>query len=459
MDRTALAEWIRDGLWFIPFCAIAAAILLSFVTQRIDKAHQSLPGMFHADASSAQDLLATIASSTLTMTTLVLSITIVALQLASQQFSPRVMRAFLRDTGTKAALGFFLATTVYALLILRSVVPKTVDQTAFVPRLGVSVAFTLILGSLATFVYYINHVAHAIRAVSIMEAVAAETRVTIRRTPYGGGLEPGEWPERLPEMIISSDQPPGALVGIDRDDVVRLAQRHDVKMRLTVRIGDYLPSRIPLVEVWGRDGKAPNISTPELLRFIGLGHERTMTQDTAFGLRQLVDMADKAMSPAINDPTTAVQVIDRLHDILRRMAIRPDAATVFRDLNGIPRLVVPAPTWEDHLHLAFDEVRLCSGGSVPVQRRLRAVIADLEPLVADDPARSGALGSQLRLLDRAAANAFRERDDLVFATSDRDRHDSNIPTWHDPPDQDSADPLDGVDPTGRRDSGDPTQLT
>lgn len=413
--RIALTERLRSGLWFIPAVMVLVVAVVASVLISVERSHPDLPLGFGGDASSAQDLLATIAASTLTMATLVLSITIVALQLASQQFSPRVMRTFLRDTGTKVALGVFLATTVYALLVLRQVLPESDERPEFVPGLAVSVAFGLTLGALGAFVYYLNHVAHSIRAVHIMEAVAAETRGAIRDLAFDGEvLGPDEWPDRPADAVISSEQPPGALVGIDENDLVFLAERHGARIRLLVHVGDYLPSGMPLAEVWSDEGPV-GVTGAEVLRHVGLGRERTMRQDVAFGFRQLVDMAEKALSPAINDPTTAVQGIDRIHDLLRRLALRPDPPGVYRDGTGTPRLTVPIHGWDELVHLSFDEIRQYGGGALQVQQRLRGVLDDLRTVVAADPSRVAALDTQRRLLDRAAAEHFTEPEDRARA--------------------------------------------
>ncbi len=414
--RFALRESIRNGLWFIPAMMVLAVAVLGRALAALDEHVVELPGSFRGDASSAQTLLATIAASTLTMTTLVVSITIVALQLASQQFSPRVMRTFFRDTGTKVALGVFLSTTVYALLVLRIVVPEDGGTAEYVPALSVSVAFVLMLASLGAFLYYLNHVAHSIRAVHIMEAVAAETRAAIRhRHSSDDHLAPGEWPERAPDLVLLSEQPPGAIVGIDEDDLVLLASRHRARIEIIPHVGDYVPSMTPLARIWSEDGVAPETTAADITRHVGLGRERTMRQDVAFGFRQLADMAEKALSPAVNDPTTATQAIDRIHDLLRRIAVAPDPCPIYRDTDGTARLLLPVHDWEEIVHLSLDEIRQYGGNSLQVQRILRFLLGDLCDLVEARPDRLGPLQAQRELLDRAAARSFIDPEDQIRA--------------------------------------------
>lgn len=411
--RIALSESIRNGLWFIPGLMVAASWLLAVGLTAYDRAEHWFPFRFRGDASSAQDMLSTIASATLTMTTLVVSITMVALQLASQQFSPRVMRTFFRDRGTKVALGVFLGTTVYALLVLRKVVPEDADSPEFVPEISVTVAFGLMLSSLGAFLYYMHHVAHSIRAVHILEAVAAETRVAIRALYTSDDvLGPDDWPDRAPDAVIASEQPPGSIVSIDEDDLVALAAERGARIRLVHHVGDYLPSQVPLAEVWyDQPAPAERIDHGDIVPRIGLGRERTMRQDVAFGFRQLVDMAAKALSPGINDPTTAVQAVDRIHDLLRRLAVLPPAGAVHRDREGVARLVAPVHNWDDYVHLACDEIRGYGAESIQVHQRLRGMLADLEAAVADRPERRDVLRAQRELLDRAAQRSFDDPED------------------------------------------------
>ena len=419
--RFALSESIRNGLWFIPSAMVLATVVLGRIIAEVDDHAVELPGEFGGDASSAQTLLATVAASTLTMTTLVLSITIVALQLASQQFSPRVMRTFFRDSGTKVALGVFLSTTVYALLVLRIVIPEDGATPEYVPGISVAIAFGLMLCSLGAFLYYLNHVAHSIRAVHIMEAVAAETRRAIRdRHVSDVRLGPGEWPDREPDLVIASEQPPGAVVGIDEDDLVRLAVRQRVRIELIPHVGDYLPSMIPLARVWSDDGTVPATTAGDITRFIGLGRERTMRQDVAFGFRQLVDMAEKALSPAVNDPTTATQAVDRIHDLLRRIAVTPEPCPVYRDATGDARLIVPVHGWDEIVHLAFDEVRRYGPESLQIHRILRAMVDDLSRAVADRPERRAVLELQQSLLDRSLERNFADEEDRARARFEPD---------------------------------------
>ena len=404
-----LRERLGTGLWFIPmvwaFGAIVAALALVAVDRRLDG---DAPAwlVFGRGPDNARTVLSVIAGSAMAFTGTVFSILIVALQLASTQFSPRVLRTFLRDRGSQHCLGVFVATSIYALVVLRDI-----GDEVPVPGIALTGAFTLVILSIFAFVFLIHHVASSIRAVSIIDTVAAETRRAIRENfPEPGEVDeaaPGPLDLGEPDQVVTLDRGPGNLLGIDEDDLARIATKHDCTIVVLATIGDYLPSNIPVFAVHG----ASDLDPDELLRHVGTGPERTTYQDTGFGFRQLVDVAEKALSPGINDPTTAVQCLDRIHDLLRRIAVRPVPSGRFHDDTGALRLVVPLPTWDDFVHLAFDEIRHNGVGSLQIPRRMRAALLDLKTVAG--PERQGALDLHLAALDDAVARTYdiaEERD-------------------------------------------------
>jgi uncharacterized membrane protein len=407
-------ERIRTGLWFIPLVAVIAAWAVSTLMHRLDEAlGGDRPAVLAYDGSSEQasQVLSTIAGSTLTFTGIVFSITAVALQLGSSQFSPRALRTFLRDRGTQWTLGLLVASFTYSLLTLRYVDPD--DPTT--PGLSVTLALTLVIVSLAAFVVFVSHLAQSIRVVSVIERVARETRRALRETiDFAEPGPPPRLPDRAPDQVLTWDREPGVILGIDEDDLVEIARRSGAVMRLVHQIGDYVPSGAPAVDVWFVDDRHAPVDTRAVLARIGSGIERTMAQDPAFGFRQLVDIAERALSPAINDPTTAVQAIDRLHDLLRRIAALPQPTGVHVDGQGVQRLVVPMPSWRDLVHLACDEIRLYGATSLQVVRRQRAMFDDL--LTVTTAERAAVVRHQVVLLDRAVDRAFVDAGDRVEAS-------------------------------------------
>lgn len=403
-------ERLRAGFWVVPAVFVLGALALSTVTIWLDEHWiDEVPGGFSGGPDNARDVLSTISSSMITFTALVFSITIVVLQLTSSQFSPRVLRTFLRDRSTQVSLGVFVATFTYSLLVLRAV---RSDEDAFVPSLSVALAFAFVLVSLAVFVHYIHHIARAIQVSSIIASVAAETRATIDRMHPDGAAHIGAArPDRPPTRTIASPHEPGVVLGYDDDGLIALARQARCALVLIPAVGDFVPEGAPLFHVHGdADGR---LDDGAVAACVALGRERTMNQDVAFGFRQLVDIAERALSPAINDPTTAVQCLDHLHDFLRRLVVREFPTGCYLDPDGELRLAVPAARWDDYVSLAFDEVRQYGHSSVQVARRLRATVDDLLTIAPLE--RRRALEREQRLLQLSVARSFPDLEDQQTA--------------------------------------------
>ena len=316
-----LREYLRSSLWFIPVLCVLVAIALATALGMLDS-RVNVGWIerytFRGDAENARTFLATISSSMITFTGLVFTITIVVLQLASQQFSPRVLRTFLRDRHTQLSLGVFVATFTYSLAVLREI--RAEDGGAvFVPNISISAAFLTVLVSLGFFVWYIHHISQAIRIGNIAESIARETDEAIGHIYDHDVVDqlvaaPAGQPERTLEAPGR-----GVVQAVDRDGLVALARRAGCVFTVVPAVGDFVPAGSPLLKVHG--GRP--VDDREAVEHVALGIERTMEQDPAFGFRQLVDIAQKALSPAVNDPTTAVQAIDLMHDLLRKIAARP----------------------------------------------------------------------------------------------------------------------------------------
>lgn len=413
-----LAEALRSGLWFIPSVFVLASILLSLGMAALDR---RLGGedpawlVLSRDPDVAQTVLSTVAGSTLTFTGALFSITVVALQLASSQFSPRVLRSFLRDRTNQLCLGVFLASFTYALLGLRAVRPGAPEGEAEVPGLTLTVAFVLVLLSLAAFVLFVHHVTQSIRVVHIIDSVAEESRGTIRSCLLDDPDPVVPTPGGPPDRTLHFERAPGVIVAITEPRLVEVAAEHDTTIVLRFGVGDHLATGVPVVELHG--GDVAGVDPEAVLCHIGTGPERTSYQDLGSGLRQLADIAVKALSPGINDPTTATQAIDRLHDLLRRIGTGHLPSGTHLDHDGHLRLVVPTARFDDLVQLAFDEIRHYGRESLQVHRRLRAVLLDLldaTPLHLHDP-----LEEQLSLLDRYADDSEQPEDRERARTPDR----------------------------------------
>jgi uncharacterized membrane protein len=418
-----MRDRLRTGFWFIPLLAVLAGWAGSALVHALDEQlGGDRPGWLAFDGTPAQasQILGTIAGSILTFTGIVFSITAVALQLGSSQFSPRALRNFLRDRLTQWTLGVLVATFTYSLLALRYVDPDAAPGDAAVPGLSVTLALGLVLASLVAFVFFVDHLAHSIRVVSIIERVAGETRKAIRDTlPLADPGPPASVPDRPPDQLVTWERGPGVILDYDADDLVEVARSSGALLRCIHHVGEYVPSRAPAVEVWRVDaddaGGSPGRIVDEraVLRAVGTGIERTMAQDPVFGFRQLVDIAERALSPAVNDPTTAVQALHRLHDLLRRIATRPQPTGVATDASGVPRLIVPVPEWDDYVRLACTEIRQYGASSVQVARRMRTMLDDL--LTVAGPEQAPVLEHELTLLDRAIDASVTDPDVRALA--------------------------------------------
>jgi uncharacterized membrane protein len=412
-----LRDRLRLSLWLIPAVFALAAAVLALVLSAVDRALPSDAGIpffnFGGTADGARAMLSTIAQAMLTFTGLVFTITMLVLQLASNQLSPRVMRTFLRDRANQVVLGLFVATFVYTLIVLGEVRAPTDGGDGFVPAVSIWVAFALLLASVGAFIYYIDHMAHAIRASTVIASIWAETAAAIDRLyPERIGSEPRE-PIELPDAagpaVVLAAPAAGVLVAVDEDQLMTLATKGDRSLELVPAVGDFVTEGSPLARLrgsWDRD------AADEVRAAVGLETERTLDQDAAFGVRQLVDIATRALSPGTNDPTTAVQALDRIHDLLRRLATREIPSPV-RTIDGRARLLLHRPGWDDYVRLGLDEIRLASDRQLQVTRRLYAVLDDLAEVAP--PERQAIVRTERTALDGVVERSFGDPADRNLA--------------------------------------------
>lgn len=368
-----LLIWSRNTFWLVPAACVAVALALALVLPRLEGLVPSAL-LFPGGPEGARSVLGSITTSMISITGVVFSITIVALQLAAGQFSSRVMRDFLRDRLIQWTLGIFVATFSYALALQRSV-RGTSEEESFVPALGVTVAFLLVLVSVLSFIAYIHHIANSMRAAVVVERIADQTRPVIDRLYPAdpSGPVPPPPPEGEPDRIVPARRA-GVVAAVDRRALVRAARDGGAVVTLLVGVGEFRAAGAPLLAVHGAAGAAVG---DRLDRCITFDSERTHEQDVAFGFRQLVDVAERALSPSLNDPTTAAQALDHLHDLLRRVAGRPTPSGRHTDADGVLRLVVPVPAFPALLDLALGEVLHYGGEDPQTRRRVRAMLTDL----------------------------------------------------------------------------------
>jgi uncharacterized membrane protein len=324
---------------------------------------------------------------------------LVVVQFAAGQYSPRLVLWFRRDALTKHAIGCFLAAFIYALVALRQVERETAG---FAPDLTVLVALALLVGSSVLYLALLQRVTDRLRPRTLYQAVVREAIHAARETypETLGERRPldATWvtadPQRVP---LEGGQ--GVVTSFDREALVAAATRAGAVIELVPGVGEFVGPHDDLLRVHGGE-----VDGGAVARGVHIADERTTEQDPAFAMRIVVDTAIRALSPAVNDPTTAVQALDVLEVLVRELSGRDLEASLARDAMGDVRLVWPSPSWEDVLDLAFDEIRLYGAGSLQICRRLRAVLDDL---AASTPAeRHPAIEAQLRLLDAAVLSAF-----------------------------------------------------
>ncbi|MDV3221619.1 DUF2254 domain-containing protein [Intrasporangium sp.] len=362
--------WARPLLFAVG--ATGLALALTTLDESLDTSLNA-PFLFAGGPEGARSLLSAIITSMISFTGLVFSITIVVLQLTSSQFSPRILSSFLKDRFNQVALGVFVATFVYALVVIRGV-RGTAQVDPFVPQISVTVAFFLVLVSVLVFLAYIHHIAQSIRAAAIMAAIAADTRGLMeKRLPADATPEPTLTLPAGPSRTIATNRP-GVVKWIDDAALARVAEREDVTVELLRSVGEFVPAGVPLARIHG----AGTFDDDKLHSAVHVGRERSLDQDVGFGLRQLVDIAERALSPGTNDPTTAVQAVDQLHDLLRRLATRVLVPRQRTTKDGRLAVSVPQPSFADYLALALDEIAHWGKDSPRLQRRLHVVLLDLE---------------------------------------------------------------------------------
>jgi uncharacterized membrane protein len=407
---------LRSSLWFLPaiMAAMAAglAILLIEIDGRIESNLSTRwPRIFGAGAEGARGILEAIAGSMITVTGVVFSVVVVALSLASNQYSPRILRNFMGDRGTQLVLGVFVSIFVYCLIVMRTIVGG--DEQTFVPGLSVVTAILLALIGIAFLIYFIHHIADSIQVGSVIAAITRETLASIKAGyPSERAPEPTFEPSASLQCRVVNCSENGYLQTI-APRLKEFAAENHVILRIEIPIGDFAADCTPLLTVFAEKELSAN-QVSELREFFVFEEYRTIEQDPAYGVRQIVDIALKALSPSLNDTTTAINCIDHLGAILGFLIGRHNPSRV-ECINGEPVVLRPIVTIEDMIGKAFLEIRQSAQGNAPV---LLHMVRTIEGLLircdAETPRR--ALLFHLELLYEMAdrtVNSPYDREELV----------------------------------------------
>jgi uncharacterized membrane protein len=390
---------LRRSLVAIPAMYLVVAAVLGVVAPEIDR-ERGAPVGADQGIDTARDVLTATATGMIAFTGFVVAGLLVVVQFAAGQYSPRLVLWFRRDPLIKHAIGAFLASFLYALVALGWLEQRDVN---FSPEVTVTVALVLLVGASVLFLWLLQRVTDRLRPRSLYAAVAREGIRAARET-YPATLGEADtdlsWERADPEVVTALR--PGVVASVDRASLVAAAARAGATIELVPAVGEFVGPRDELLRVHG--GHAPG--SRALRAAVVIADERTIEQDPTFALRVVVDTAIRALSPAVNDPTTAVHGLDVLEVLVRELAGRDLEASKARDAAGAVRLVWPTPSWPDVLDLAFDEIRHYGAESLQICRRLRAVLDDLRATTA--PVRHAAIDEHLRRLDAAVRSAFPE---------------------------------------------------
>ena len=402
--------WYRltSTLWVVPALMISSAVLLAFGMLYLDTvAPQSWVEQFRwllrIGPEGARQVLATIAGSMVTVASLVFSMTLVTLTLASSQLGPRLITRFVRDTVNQIVLGTFVATFVYAIFVLQTV--SETDPDSFVPHLSVIVALILALISLVWLIYFIHHVADSIQADTVIAELSQQLSEAIeRRFPEidRSAAAPLETPflDRLAESpAVVAAPKSGYVQAIDAGSLLREATKNGLVIKIDTRPGDFVVERAPLLQVWPAEHLSDALGEA-LCEPIVIGPKRTPTQDIDFAVAALVEIALRALSPGINDPQTAMTCIDRLSAALAQIMAEEDPPSLVPDADGVIRLIVRPATFEGVIGAVFNPIRQAGRDHARVLSRLAQALTVLAGFARDQKQRK-AIARQAAAMDEA----------------------------------------------------------
>jgi uncharacterized membrane protein len=425
----------RSSLWFVPVLMVIASAVLALVFIEVDgRTNQELlaqyPRIFGAGADGSRGMLSSIAGSMITVAGLTFSLTIVAMAQASSQYTSRILRNFMRDRSNQFVMGFFVGIFVYCLIVLRTI--RGGDEGRFIPSLAVLFGLLLAISSVGVLIFFIHHIASSIQASSIISSAAEETIGALQRlfadqvseeleeseAQLSAGLLEGKVWRPVPARRT------GYVQDFDAEGLVTFSVECDRIVRIERGVGSFVVRDSPFVSLSAAANgvQLDEATTQRLNELFTIRHYRTIDQDVAFGIRQIVDIALKALSPGVNDTTTAVVCIDYLGAILAELAARR-IDPHFRSQDGDVRVIARGATFESFVHGAFDQIRDVAAENTAIYLRLLNALATVAQRTTTTRRRT-ALASQVDLIsdeaDRVLASDYnlkrvRERAGAVRA--------------------------------------------
>jgi len=380
LRRLRYTERVWSSLWFVPaLCTVGAYFLARLVLAIDGRVTLEEVGWLTGDrVQAASEMAKTVSTAMLAFMGVVFTTTLVAIQLAGGQYSPRVVRVFVRSRLTQLTLGCFLATFVFSLHTT-----VALNDREEVPSLTVMVTLGLLAATLVAFLAFLHGMTRMLRVQYLLTMVTDSGRSSVAASfPMATEYAPAPLPRAVAVDVLRTSARTGVVQAVDRSALVALAARHDGWLEVLVDSGEYLGNGTPVARLHTASGHA--LTGDDVAAYFLLGAERTLLHDPAFVFRQLVDIAIRALSPAVNDPTTAVQSIDRINDLLGDVCRRPDPTGWYFDADGVVRLRLPEAHAERLLLLGYVEIIRFGSDSPQVVRRLRAAFDVLDGLARDD---------------------------------------------------------------------------
>lgn len=408
---------LRASLWFVPGLMILFSIALALTLIEIDSSIKSkwlidYPRLFGLGADGSRGMLTAIASSMLTVAALAFSLTLAAVTQASGQFTPRIFRNFMRDRANQFSLGYFVSVFAFCLIVLRTI--RGADEVKFVPSLAVLTGLILAIGGVLVLIFFIHHIADSLQITTILNNITDETKQSVQKMfPHemGDAATEGEKHEtwRAEEVKTWKKIPAreaGYVQDVNTDGLLEFAAANGILIEMRRGVGQFAGSGATLAKI------APDTETPrwkteiggeksdqisdEIGEFFTLGRHRTIEKDVGFGIRQIVDIALKALSPGVNDTTTAIGCIDNLGDIVAEIARRQMPAK-FRSKDGVPRVITVAPNFQEYVETAFDQIRISGKANFAIFERLITTIRFVAERAINETHRA-ALRRQIELI-------------------------------------------------------------
>ncbi|RJP81043.1 MAG: DUF2254 domain-containing protein [Candidatus Zixiibacteriota bacterium] len=417
-------ESLKTNFWFVPTLMATTSVVLATLLINLDAVIQTdLTNVFSifytGSPDGAREVLGVIAGSMITVAGVVFSITMVALTLASNQFGPRLLRNFMRDTGNKIVLGTFISTFIYCLIVMRTIRGNEGDE--FVPHVAVTFGVVLALAGIGVLIYFIHHASASIQADRVVTAVYDELNEGIKNIfPEHSGANPDEASADIEEIHLPEEENrpsysiqsevEGYIQAVNSDGLMKIAMENGLVLQLSRRPGKFVPRGGELVRIWPEEHVTERMEKSIRKAFI-IGHQRTPEQDVEFSMNQLVEVAVRSLSPSLNDPFTAIICLDYLGAALCQIAERPIPSRYRFDDQGNLRVIADSETFSGMMDAALNQIRQNGIRSVAVTVRLLETLEQIARKAERNEQRIAVWRHAVMVL-RAAEESLQEVADL-----------------------------------------------